>query len=180
MIVVWCFGYFFQIYYYHNVKCRREMFDKDIVMLQVTTYTSFHFFQVFSGCLCVYFYLHQNLFKEKKDIFLWKDSIFLFYLHNYGIFFKGNNYCCNTCFLATIWKVLNFLFSVYMPHLQECNILTNGLCCTGSYTICLLSEIYSVNVLMFLFFLFRRDFADVTVDSVLSWMQCFSIDSNII
>ncbi|CAJ0921755.1 unnamed protein product [Ranitomeya imitator] len=23
-----------QIYYYHNVKCRREMFDKDIVMLQ--------------------------------------------------------------------------------------------------------------------------------------------------
>ena len=27
--------FFFQIYYYHNVKCRREMFDKDIVMLQV-------------------------------------------------------------------------------------------------------------------------------------------------
>lgn len=25
----------FQIYYYHNVKCRREMFDKDIIMLQV-------------------------------------------------------------------------------------------------------------------------------------------------
>lgn len=24
-----------QIYYYHNVKCRREMFDKDIVMLQI-------------------------------------------------------------------------------------------------------------------------------------------------
>ncbi|XP_078462123.1 E3 ubiquitin-protein ligase UBR2 isoform X2 [Lampetra planeri] len=24
-----------QIYYYHNVKCRREMFDKDILMLQV-------------------------------------------------------------------------------------------------------------------------------------------------
>lgn len=24
-----------QIYYYHNVKCRVEMFDKDIMMLQV-------------------------------------------------------------------------------------------------------------------------------------------------
>ncbi|KAK1338408.1 hypothetical protein QTO34_001524 [Cnephaeus nilssonii] len=24
-----------QIYYYHNVKCRREMFDKDIIMLQI-------------------------------------------------------------------------------------------------------------------------------------------------
>lgn len=47
MIVVWCFGYFFQIYYYHNVKCRREMFDKDIVMLQVTMYTSLHFFKYF-------------------------------------------------------------------------------------------------------------------------------------
>ncbi|PIO38786.1 hypothetical protein AB205_0165500 [Aquarana catesbeiana] len=29
-----------QIYYYHNVKCRREMFDKDIVMLQ--GYLSFY------------------------------------------------------------------------------------------------------------------------------------------
>lgn len=34
----------FQIYYYHNVKCRREMFDKDIVMLQVTTCSCFHFY----------------------------------------------------------------------------------------------------------------------------------------
>lgn len=25
----------FQIYYYHNVKCRVEMFDKDVIMLQV-------------------------------------------------------------------------------------------------------------------------------------------------
>lgn len=25
----------FQIYYYHNVKCRVEMFDKDLAMLQV-------------------------------------------------------------------------------------------------------------------------------------------------
>lgn len=24
-----------QIYYYHNVKCRVEMFDKDVIMLQV-------------------------------------------------------------------------------------------------------------------------------------------------
>ena len=30
----------FQIYYYHNVKCRVEMFDKDIVMLQVYTITA--------------------------------------------------------------------------------------------------------------------------------------------
>lgn len=29
-----------QIYYYHNVKCRVEMFDKDLIMLQV----SFSFF----------------------------------------------------------------------------------------------------------------------------------------
>lgn len=28
----------FQIYYYHNVKCRVEMFDKDIIMLQVRLY----------------------------------------------------------------------------------------------------------------------------------------------
>ena len=26
---------FFQIYFYHNVKCRQEMYDKDILMLQV-------------------------------------------------------------------------------------------------------------------------------------------------
>ena len=25
-----------QIYYYHNVKCRVEMFDKDLIMLQVS------------------------------------------------------------------------------------------------------------------------------------------------
>lgn len=29
----------FQIYYYHNVKCRVEMFDKDIIMLQVRTHS---------------------------------------------------------------------------------------------------------------------------------------------
>uniref|UniRef100_A0A663LTV5 E3 ubiquitin-protein ligase n=1 Tax=Athene cunicularia TaxID=194338 RepID=A0A663LTV5_ATHCN len=34
-----------QIYYYHNVKCRREMFDKDIVMLQVTICTSLYILQ---------------------------------------------------------------------------------------------------------------------------------------
>lgn len=32
-------GVVFQIYYYHNVKCRVEMFDKDIIMLQVHTHT---------------------------------------------------------------------------------------------------------------------------------------------
>lgn len=26
---------YFQIYFYHNVKCRQEMYDKDILMLQV-------------------------------------------------------------------------------------------------------------------------------------------------
>lgn len=65
-----------------------------------------------------------------------------------------------------------------MPHLLECNTLTNGLCCTGSCMICLLSEMYSVYVLMSLFFPFRRDFANVTVYFALSQMQCFSIESN--
>lgn len=30
------FANHFQIFFYHNVKCRGEMYDRDIVMLQVT------------------------------------------------------------------------------------------------------------------------------------------------
>uniref|UniRef100_A0A8C1UEU4 E3 ubiquitin-protein ligase n=1 Tax=Cyprinus carpio TaxID=7962 RepID=A0A8C1UEU4_CYPCA len=32
-----------QIYYYHNVKCRVEMFDKDLIMLQVSSVKILHF-----------------------------------------------------------------------------------------------------------------------------------------
>nr|XP_056709117.1 E3 ubiquitin-protein ligase UBR2 isoform X1 [Euleptes europaea] len=50
-----------QIYYYHNVKCRKEMFDKDIVMLQtgasmmdpnhflMITLSRFELYQIFSS-----------------------------------------------------------------------------------------------------------------------------------
>lgn len=30
-----------QLYFYHNVKCRAEMLDRDVVMLQVTRYNCF-------------------------------------------------------------------------------------------------------------------------------------------
>lgn len=56
------------------------MFDKDIVMLQVTMYISLHFFQVFSECLCVYFYLHQNLFTEKKVYFFVEGLKFYYFI----------------------------------------------------------------------------------------------------
>lgn len=97
-------------------------------------------FQFFQCCIFTYF---QNVFvfmfifigtflKKKCLFFCGRTSIFLFYLHNYGMILKGKNSCCNTYFLTTVWKVQNFLFSVYMPYLQEWNILTNGWCCTGS------------------------------------------------
>lgn len=81
-----------------------------------------------SLCLCFI----RTFLRKKCLFFCGRTSIFLFYQHNYVIILKGNNYCCNTCFLTIIWKLQNILFNVYMPHLQECNILTNGCCCTGS------------------------------------------------
>lgn len=75
MIVV--FWVFFQIYYYHNVKCRREMFDKDIVMLQVTMYTSLHFFKYFQGVCMFGFIFIRTFLRKKSQLFLWKDFNFL-------------------------------------------------------------------------------------------------------
>lgn len=75
MIVV--FWVFFQIYYYHNVKCRREMFDKDIVMLQVTMYTSLHFFKYFQSVCMFGFIFIRTFLREKSQLFLWKDFKFL-------------------------------------------------------------------------------------------------------
>lgn len=65
------FFFFFQIYYYHNVKCRREMFDKDIVMLQVTTYTSLHFIKcLLTQALCTSAYPSSKPFNGKDFFFV--------------------------------------------------------------------------------------------------------------
>ncbi|CDQ85414.1 unnamed protein product [Oncorhynchus mykiss] len=68
-----------QIYYYHNVKCRVEMFDKDLIMLQagasmmdpnhflMIVLSRFELYHIFSSADCRKRYNRENANKENKE-----------------------------------------------------------------------------------------------------------------
>ncbi|XP_032367647.1 E3 ubiquitin-protein ligase UBR2-like isoform X2 [Etheostoma spectabile] len=77
-----------QIYYYHNVKCRMEMFDKDIVMLQagasmmdpnhflMIVLSRFELFHIFSSADCRKRYSEAN-----KDVIQQNNTLIEEMLH---------------------------------------------------------------------------------------------------
>ncbi|KAJ4923809.1 hypothetical protein JOQ06_028064 [Pogonophryne albipinna] len=77
-----------QIYYYHNVKCRVEMFDKDIIMLQVgasmmdpdhflmIVLSRFELFHIFSSADC-----RKRLREASKDLVQQNNTLIEEMLH---------------------------------------------------------------------------------------------------